>query len=129
MNLRYTPQAMLDLQEIEDYISVELQNPDAARHIITSIARGASRLKDNPCLGFDLSAKTGREIRGRGLVSGKNLLIYNIDDCVSVLRVLDTRVDYLRMIGTWQRHLPKIVCAPPCATPLIARRDAVMKGV
>ena len=41
MNLRYTPQAMLDLQEIEDYISVELQNPDAARHIITSIARDA----------------------------------------------------------------------------------------
>ena len=31
MNLRYTPQAMLDLQEIEDYISMELQNPDAAR--------------------------------------------------------------------------------------------------
>ena len=41
MNLRYTPQAMLDLQEIEDYISVELQNPDTARHIITSIARDA----------------------------------------------------------------------------------------
>ena len=45
MNLRYTPQAMLDLQEIEDYISVELQSPDAARHIITSIARRDAVMK------------------------------------------------------------------------------------
>lgn len=101
MTLRYTPQAMLDLREIHDYIRDELQNPDAARHIIASIACDASRLKDNPALGFDLAAKTGREIPGRGLVSGKYMLIYDVDDCVSVLRVLDTRVDYLRMIGTW----------------------------
>lgn len=101
MNLRYTPQAMLDLQEIDDYISVKLQNPDAARRIIQSIARDAARLKDNPYLGFDLSKKTGRDLKGRGLVSGKYLLIYDIDDSISILRVLDTRVDYLRMIGTW----------------------------
>ena len=69
--------------------------------IIASIARDAARLKENPCPGFDLSAKTGREIKGSGLVSGKYLLIYDIDDCISILRVLDTRVDYLRMIGTW----------------------------
>ena len=101
MNLRYTPQAMLDLQEIDDYISVKLQNPDAARRIIQSIARDAARLKDNPYLGFDLSKKTGRDLKGRGLVSGKYLLIYDIDDSISILRVLETRVDYLRMIGTW----------------------------
>ena len=101
MILRYTPQAILDLQEIDDYISYELQNPDAAQRIIASIARDAARLKENPHLGFDLSGKIGRDIRGRGLVSGQYLLIYDVDDCISVLRVLDTRVDYLRMIGTW----------------------------
>lgn len=101
MKLRYTPQAMLDLQEISDYISNDLQNPDAAIRIIQSIAQDASRLKDNPRLGFDLSRKTGQEIKGRGLVSGKYLLIYDVDDHISILRVLDTRVDYLRMIGTW----------------------------
>lgn len=101
MILRYTPQAILDLQEIDEYISYKLQNPDAANRIIASIARDAARLKDNPELGFDLSRKTGREIKGRGLVSGMYLLIYDVDDCVSILRVLDTRVDYLRMIGTW----------------------------
>lgn len=101
MKLRYTPQAMLDLQEISDYISDVLQNPDAAKRILQSIARDASRLKDNPRLGFDLSEKTGREVKGRGLISGKYLLIYDIDNYISILRVLDTRVDYLRMIGTW----------------------------
>jgi len=58
MNLRYTPQAMLDLQEIDDYISNELQNPDAAQRIIASIARDAARLKESPYLGFDLSGKS-----------------------------------------------------------------------
>ncbi len=101
MKLRYTPQAILDLQEIHDYIREQLLNPEAAQHIVASIARDAARLKDNPALGFDLGGKTGREIRGRGLVSGKYLLIYDVDDCISILRVLDTRVDYLRMIGTW----------------------------
>ena len=101
MKLRYTPRAMLDLQEISDYISEELQNPDAARRIIAAIARDAGRLKNAPYLGFELSRKTGRDIRGRGLVSGQYLLVYDVDDCVSILRVLDTRVDYLRMIGTW----------------------------
>ena len=101
MNLRYTPQAVLDLQEIHDYIRDKLKNPNAAQRIVASVARDAARLKDNPMLGFDLSARIGREIRGRGLVSGKYLLIYDVDDCISILRVLDTRVDYLRMIGTW----------------------------
>jgi len=101
MNLRYTPQAILDLEEIEAYIRDVLYNPDAAIRIITSIAQDASRLKENPYLGFDLSAKTGQDVKGRGLVSGKYLIIYDVDACVSILRILDTRVDYLRMIGTW----------------------------
>ena len=101
MKLRYTPQAMADLQEIDDYISNRLMNPDAAKRIIAAIAQDASRLKNNPSLGFELSRKTGREIKGRGLVSGKYLLIYDVDECVSILRILDTRVDFLRRIGTW----------------------------
>ena len=101
MKLRYTPLAIQDLEEIEAYIRDQLCNPDAAARIITTIAEDASRLKDNPLLGFDLAGKIGRDVKGRGLVSGKYLLIYDVDECISILRVLDTRVDYLRMIGTW----------------------------
>ena len=101
MKLRYTPQAIQDLEEISEYISEVLYNPDAAKRIIQSIARDASQLKKSPYLGFDLSKKTGRDIPGRGLVSGQYLLIYEVTDCISILRVFDTRVDFLRMIGTW----------------------------
>ena len=92
---------MADLQEIDDYISEKLMNPDAAKRIIAAIAQDASRLKSNPSLGFELSRKIGRVIKGRGLVSGRYLIIYDIDDCISILRILDTRVDFLRRIGTW----------------------------
>ena len=101
MKLRYTPRAMADLQEIDDYIRNKLMNPDAAEQITAAILTDASRLKNNPSLGFDLSRKTGREIVGRGLVSGKYLIIYDTDDCISILRILDTRVDFMRRIGTW----------------------------
>ena len=92
---------MADLQEIDDYISEKLMNPDAAKRIIAAIAQDASLLKSNPSLGFELSRKTGRVIKGRGLVSGRYLIIYDIDDCISILRILDTRGDFLKRIGTW----------------------------
>ena len=38
------------------------------------------------------------------MVSGRYLLIYEVTDAVSILRVLDTRVDYLRVLGTWEEQ-------------------------
>ncbi len=101
MKLRYTPQAIQDLDNIHHYISVKLLNPQAANKIITEIAESAKHLKDQPYLGFEMSKKIGRDIPGRGLVSGQYLLIYEVTDCISILRVIDTRVDFMRMIGTW----------------------------
>lgn len=101
MKLRYTPQAIQDLDDIQTYISEKLLNPEAAYGIVTSIAESAKRLKDEPYLGFEMSKKTGLDIPGRGLVSGQYLLIYEVTDCISILRVIDTRVDFMRVIGTW----------------------------
>ena len=101
MRLRYTPQAILDLEDIADYISLKLLNPQAAENIIRSIAKDAAAWKERPYLGVELRKKTGRDIDGRALISGQYMLIYEVGDEVSILRVLDTRVDYLRMIGTW----------------------------
>ena len=101
MILRYTPQAMLDLEEISSYIAIELQNPEAAKHVIASIAKDASLLKSQPYLGVELRKKIGRDIDGHALISGKYILIYEVTDAISILRVLDTRVDYLRVIDTW----------------------------
>ena len=98
MKLRFTPAAIVDLEEIFEYISVKLSNPDAARGIISGIYQSCTRLKDNPTLGTELRKKTGRDIKGRCLVSGKYLIVYDMDDAVSILRVFDTRTDYIRHI-------------------------------
>ena len=101
MKLRYTPQAILDLDEIRSYVTLELQNPEAAQRIIRSIAEDAAALKDMPRLGVELRKKTGRNIDGRALMSGRYMVIYDLGEEISILRVLDTRVDYLRLIGSW----------------------------
>lgn len=98
MKLRYTPAAICDLEEISDYVTNTLQNPGAAQNIISKIARDCNRLKDQPRMGLELSRKTGREIEGYCLISGQYMVIYDIDEAISVLRVLDTRVDYMRIL-------------------------------
>ena len=98
MKLRYTPAAILDLEQISEYISETLMNPSAAQNIIAKIARDCSRLKEQPSLGIALSRKTGREVEGYCLISGKYMVIYDIDECISVQRILDTRLDYMRIL-------------------------------
>ena len=98
MKLRYTPAAICDMDEIDDYIRHTLMNPDAARRVLSSIASDCARLKEQPGLGVELRQKTGREIKGRGLISGKYLVIYEVDEVVSILRVLDTRMDVVRIL-------------------------------
>ena len=58
MKLRYSSQAIWDLEEIRDYISFELQNPEAAKNIIRSIAKDTAALKDRPFIGVELRKKT-----------------------------------------------------------------------
>ena len=51
MKLRYTPAAILDLQEIRDYIQNVLANPEAAQSILSGIAKSSSKLKEQPYMG------------------------------------------------------------------------------
>jgi plasmid stabilization system protein ParE len=98
MKLRYTPAAICDLQEIESYIRDTRMNPDAAIHTISAIAESCASLKDQPQMGGKLRKKLGREIEGRYIVCGKHIVIYDIDEAISILRVLDTRTDYIKAI-------------------------------
>lgn len=98
MKLRYTPAAILDLQEIRDYIRDVLMNPNAAQNVIKSISDSCSRLKDQPYIGVELRKKLNREIEGYCMITGKYIVIYEVDEAVSVLRVLDTRTDYVKVL-------------------------------
>lgn len=98
MKLRYTPAAIYDLQEIETYIRDTLLNPDATIRILTRIAKSCTLLKEQPNMGQALRDKLGRDIEGRYLICEKHIIIYDVDDAISILRVLDTRTDYIRAI-------------------------------
>ncbi len=100
MKLRYTPAAMADLQEIKTYISDTLMNPDAAQNLMVSIAAACAKLKDQPSMGSELRNKIQREVRERYLIHGKYIIIYDVTDAIDVLRVLDTRTNYLRALIT-----------------------------
>lgn len=99
MRLRYTPKAREDLRRIEQYIAVNLCNADAAKHIITNILKACSRLKEQPDIGIRLSEKTGRSTKIRYIICGKHLAFYLIEDqMVSIIRILDSRTDYMQII-------------------------------
>jgi len=98
MKLRYTPAAILDLQEIRDYIQDVLMSPDAASNTLTSIANSCGKLKEQPYMGVELRKKLGRELDGYCIITGKYIVIYDVDEAVSVLRVLDTRTDYVKVL-------------------------------
>lgn len=97
--LRITPVAANDLAEIKAYISLELHNPQAAQRIVKSITNDLRHLQQNPCLGFSVSAKTGKETDLRALLSGNYFLFYRVEnEAVQVARILDGRQDYLRVL-------------------------------
>lgn len=98
MKLRYTPAAMADLEEIKAYIADTLLNPDAAASLMAGIAAACALLKDQPLPGPELRHKLHREIDERFLIHQKYMIVYEVTDVVSILRVPDTRTDYLSIL-------------------------------
>lgn len=96
MNVRYTPEARMDIRAISAYIGGELGNPAAAKRIVDNILKTCSHLKDYPYMGADLAAKTGRETTLRYLACGKHLAFYRVEASkISVVRILDGRTNYM----------------------------------
>lgn len=99
MILRYTPEALEDLRLINEYISKDLKNPLAAKRIIKEIVKSVSYLKEQPRLGINLSAKTGRDTDLLYIISGNHIVFYRIDDkYVSIIRIINARTNYLQVI-------------------------------
>ena len=99
MRLQYTPQAIDDLKEIQSYIRHDLKNPQAAARISKRILDTCSILKDHPHAGTMLQSKIDRETDFRYIISGNYLAFYRVDDdLVSVVRILDGRQDYLKLL-------------------------------
>ncbi len=99
MTLRYTPEAIQDLKEIQAYIAGVLQNPAAAARMIRRIMHECGQLAALPFSGVSLEKKTGFPTDLQLLVCGNYLALYRVaGDTVSIARVLDGRQDYLRIL-------------------------------
>lgn len=98
MKLRYTPEAISDLQEIKRYIKDTLHNPIAALRISKAMIDACSSLKSFPKMGISIESKTGFEIDLRMLTCESWVAVYRIEDesdMISVARIMDARQDYM----------------------------------
>ena len=99
MKLRYTPEAISDLQSIKQYIKSTLRNPTAAARVAKMILDSCSALKSFPESGASISALTGYETDIRMLVCENYIALYRIDDdTISVARIIHAKQDYMRIL-------------------------------
>lgn len=99
MRLRYSPEALADLERIQAYIRDDLKNPKAAVRISRLILDNYAQLKTFPQMGVDLSAAAGFETDLRMLVCEHYVALYRREDgVISVARVLHAKQDFFRFL-------------------------------
>ena len=98
-NIHYSPEAQNDLDEIWEYISFELCNPQAAENTVNKIMDTVDELECFSEIGALLSSVTDVESDYHFLTSGNYMVFYRVNkQDVYIDRVLYGRRDYLRIL-------------------------------
>lgn len=98
-NIHYSPEAQNDLDEIWEYISVELCNPQVANNTINKIMNIVDELENFSKIGVPLSSVIDIENDYRFLTSGNYMVFYRLNgQNVYIDRVLYGKRDYLRIL-------------------------------
>ena len=100
MTIRYTPAARDDLRAVKAWIIGEFGDAAVADKAVVDIIKGIAVLKRNPQLARPLQDKVRRKTDYKYILCGKySIAILRIEaDLASVIRILDTRTDYIRTI-------------------------------
>ena len=94
--IHYSPESRRDLDDIWDYIVLELQNRSAAERVIDHIMNAVDPLKNFAEMGSPLSSIADVGTDYRFLVSGNYMVFYRVQDSdVYIDRVLYGRSDYM----------------------------------
>jgi addiction module RelE/StbE family toxin len=98
-NIRFTPQAIADLEEIKRYISDDLSIPCAAADLVELVFNRIRTLASLPQTGARIRTGTPM-LKVYRFIQCKNYLVfYRIEEKhVSVIRVLYARRDYLELL-------------------------------
>ena len=98
-DIRFTPEALRDMQDIKAYITEELCSEQAALHTVGRIMKRIGRLADFPELGARLAPVVELEVPYRYLVCGNYLVFYRVDrGDVQIIRVLYGRRNYMQIL-------------------------------
>ena len=100
-NVVYSQKALSDLEEIGDYISMELQNPIAALNTVTKIQDKIDKLAGFPYIGALLSSIFDdiEDNDYRYLVCMNYLAFYRVDgNTVYIDRIIYGRRDYITIL-------------------------------
>lgn len=96
--IQYSPRAKEDLLKIKHYIIDEFDREIAANKL-KSIITKINNLEEYPLMGRPLSNMIDVPTDYMYLVIDKNYVFYrNEDHCVKIVRILDTRQDYMRAL-------------------------------
>ena len=99
MELYYTPKARNYLLQIKESIIEKFDDEDLAKKILRKMTETVRQLITFPYLGQELSGITGIYTDYRCLFCEKNYVFYRIEaDRVCVIRVLNERQDYMRIL-------------------------------
>ena len=97
--IEYSPEAVADLQGIEEYISVELENPQSAEKIVDDIIDKIDNLSELPEIGSPLSSRVDVKTDYRYLVCGNYNVFYRVEyDTVKIIRVLNARRNFMTIL-------------------------------
>ena len=92
MRIIYKKSAIDDLLNTENYIINQFHNE-------TNIVDTISLLKDNPYLGPKMSDRFNIDTSLRYLIVSKQIVFYDInEDNIEIIRILDSRQDYLSLL-------------------------------
>jgi plasmid stabilization system protein ParE len=89
LKIRITPPALDDLANIETYIKDECGNPTAAKRNVKKIMKSYLNLSSSPYTGFSVKGKYGIDTPFRALVSGRYVIIYEIDESANLVEILN----------------------------------------
>ncbi len=98
-NVRFTPRAVADMEEIKRYISDDLCNPQTAADLVALVFEKVRALVSMPQTGARLRTDIS-VLKGYRFIQCKNHLVFcRIEGTrVSVIRLLYARRDYLGLL-------------------------------
>ncbi len=99
MTIRYSPAALADLRTLRDYLT-DAFGTSVAQETLAKILTDIHALETFPALARPLSDKINRPTGYLYLLSGRLsiIILRKSDDTISVIRILDTRSDYISEI-------------------------------